>query len=112
MTVLVSNSWPSGVKEVAWSVRGTNMRRGTFILAVAAMVLVSPPMQIHHPQAQTAAAVTDRPRVLEVSSVAPEKNARLSSLITDIRSRVDAFVFLSGGASRMGKDEQRRLLAM
>ena len=53
-----------------------------------------------------------RPRVLEVSSVGPEKNAQLSSLIAEIRSQADAFVFLSGGASKMHQDHQRQLLAM
>ena len=52
------------------------------------------------------------PRVLEVSSVGLEKNAQISSLIADLRSRADAFVFLSGGASRMQEDQQRQLLAM
>ena len=42
--------------------------------------------------------VAGRPRVLEVSSVAPEKNAQMSSLIAEIRSEADAFVVLSGGA--------------
>ena len=53
-----------------------------------------------------------RPRVIEVSSVAPEKNAQLSSLIAEIRSQTDAFVFLSGGASRMREDHQQQLLGM
>jgi hypothetical protein len=53
-----------------------------------------------------------RPPVLEISSVAPEKNTQLSSLIADIRSQADVFVFLSGGASRMREDHQRQLLAM
>ena len=61
------------------------------------------------PQAQDGA---DRPRVLEVSSVDPEKNAQLSSLIAEIRNQADAFVFLSGGASKMRQDHQRQLLAM
>jgi len=50
--------------------------------------------------------------VIEVSSVAPEKNAQLSSLIAEIRSQTDAFVFLSGGASRMREDHQQQLLGM
>ncbi len=62
-----------------------------------------------NPQAQGGAG---RPRVLEVSSVAPEKNAQLSALIAEIRSEADAFVILSGGASRMSEDHQRQLLAM
>ena len=53
-----------------------------------------------------------RPRVIEVASVAPEKNAQLSSLIAEIRSQADAFVFLSGGASRMREDHQQQLLGM
>ena len=53
-----------------------------------------------------------RPVVLDVSSVSLEKNVQLSSLIAEIRSQADAFVFLSGGASRMLADQQRQLLAM
>jgi hypothetical protein len=53
-----------------------------------------------------------RPRVLEASSVDLDKNAQLASLITEIRNQADAFVFLSGGASRMQADHQRQLLAM
>jgi len=52
------------------------------------------------------------PRVLEVSSVAPEKSTQLASLIAEIRRQADAFVFLSGGASRMREDHQRQLLGM
>jgi hypothetical protein len=50
--------------------------------------------------------------VLEVSSVAPEKNAQLLSLIAEIRSEADAFVILSGGASRMSENQQRQLMVM
>jgi len=57
-------------------------------------------------------AAADRPRVVSVSSVAPEKNQELSSLIAEIRRQTDAFVILSGGASRMREDHQRQLLAM
>jgi hypothetical protein len=61
--------------------------------------------------AQTSAEAT-RPRVLSASSVDPDKNAQLSSLIAEIRKQADAFVFLSGGASKMGAEDQRQLLAM
>ena len=44
-----------------------------------------------------------RPRVLEVSSAGREKNAQLSALIAEIRSKADAFVFLSGGASKCAR---------
>ena len=47
-----------------------------------------------------------------LESVAPEKNAQLSSLIAEVRSQTDAFVFLSGGASRMREDHQQQLLGM
>jgi len=63
------------------------------------------------PWTQTGTAV-DRPRVIEVSSTTPEKNARLAALVVEIRSQADAFVFLSGGASKMRADHQRQLLAM
>jgi hypothetical protein len=52
------------------------------------------------------------PRVLEVSSVDPGRNPQLSALIAEVRGQADAFVFLSGGASKMSEDHQRRLLAM
>lgn len=55
---------------------------------------------------------TDQPRVIEVSSVAPEKNAQLTSLISEIRGKADAFVFLSGGASKMREEDQRQLFEM
>jgi hypothetical protein len=53
-----------------------------------------------------------RPRMIEVSSAAPEQDAQLSSLIVEIRNEADAFVFLSGGAAKMRTDHQRKLLAM
>ncbi len=52
------------------------------------------------------------PVLLQISSVAPEKNQRLAALVSDIRSQADAFVFLSGGASRMQELHQRQLVAM
>jgi hypothetical protein len=52
------------------------------------------------------------PRVLTASSVAPDKNADLAALVSEIRSEADAFVFLSGGASRMSKEQQRQLMEM
>ena len=58
------------------------------------------------------AGATDRPRVIHVSSVAPEKSSPLSSLVAEIRKQADAFVFLSGGASKMSEADQRQLLAM
>ena len=51
-------------------------------------------------------------RILEASSVNPEMNPELSSLIAEIRGQADAFVFLCGGASNMQPDQQRQLLAM
>jgi hypothetical protein len=52
------------------------------------------------------------PRVLEVSSVNPAKNAQLSTLIEEVRTQADAFVFLSGGASKMREEHQKQLMAM
>ena len=52
------------------------------------------------------------PVLLQISSIAPEKNQRLSALVSDIRSQADVFVFLSGGASRMQELHQRQLVAM
>jgi hypothetical protein len=76
--------------------------------AVGAVLLMQQPALS---TAQTSAEAT-RPRVLSASSVDPDKNAQLSSLIAEIRKQADAFVFLSGGASKMGAEDQRQLLAM
>ncbi len=76
-------------------------------LVGSALLTAAPSSWAARPQAGAG-----QPRVIHVSSVAPEKNAQLSTLIAEIRSHADAFVFLSGGASKMGEDHQRRLLAM
>jgi hypothetical protein len=78
-------------------------------LAVLGSTVLALLPSLSNAQAQAGAG---RPRVIEISSVAPEKNAQLSSLIAEIRSQTDAFVCLSGGASRMCEDHQRQLLAM
>src|SRR5262245_60943815 len=78
-----------------------------FAIAGAAMSIVTS----SESRNQTAPA-GNRPVVLNVSSVKPESNAQLSTLISEIRKQADAFVFLSGGASRMQEDHQRQLLAM
>ena len=52
------------------------------------------------------------PRIIQASSTAPASNAQLSALVADVRKQADAFVFLSGGASKMREDHQRQLLAM
>ncbi len=49
---------------------------------------------------------------LEVSSVAPESNAKLAELVADIRSRADRFVFLCGGAASMDTERYQPALAM
>jgi hypothetical protein len=76
-------------------------------VAVFGSTLLALLPSLSNAQAQAGAG---RPRVIEVSSVAPEKNAQLSSLIAEIRSQTDAFVFLS--ASRMREDHQQQLLGM
>jgi hypothetical protein len=52
------------------------------------------------------------PRIIQASSSSPETNTQLSALVTEVRQQADAFVFLSGGASKMREDHQRQLLAM
>lgn len=66
-------------------------------------------MLISTPDSQQRAAA---PRMITVSSVAPEKDAKLSALIAEIRGQADAFVFLAGGASGMSGEHQRQLFAM
>ena len=61
------------------------------------------------PAAQT---TSGEPRIVRVSSTAPEGNVELSRLVAEVRKQADAFVFLSGGASRMRVDQQRQLMAM
>ena len=78
----------------------------TLILGAALLVV---PQTVPNAHAQAGAG---GPRVLQVSSVAPDKNAELSALIAEIRTQADMFVFLSGGASKMSEDHQRQLLAM
>ena len=76
-------------------------------LVGSALLTAAPSSRAARPQAGAG-----QPRVIDVSSVDLEKNAQLSSLIAEIRSQADAFVFLSGGASKMREDHQRQLLAM
>jgi hypothetical protein len=52
------------------------------------------------------------PRIIQTSSSSPETNTQLSDLVAEVRQQADVFVFLSGGASKMGEDQQRQLLAM
>ena len=75
------------------------------LILVATLLAVLTPT----PAAQTTAR---EPRFIRVSSAAPETDAQLSALVTDVRRRADAFVFLSGGASKMREDHQRQLLGM
>ena len=59
-----------------------------------------------------AQAPTSGPARLDVSSDALDGNAALAGLISEVRRQADVFVFLSGGASKMTPDRERRLLAM
>jgi hypothetical protein len=52
------------------------------------------------------------PRRYTTSSVGVTTDAALAGLISEVRSQADAFVFLSGGASKMGKEQQAQLLRM
>ena len=83
-------------------------------IPASARVIVGSALLMALPSLSGAQTTADpgRPVVLDVSSVSLEKNVQLSSLIAEIRSQADAFVFLSGGASRMLADQQRQLLAM
>jgi hypothetical protein len=49
---------------------------------------------------------------LEVSSVAPESNAKLSALVAEIRGEADRFVFLCGGAAKMDSERYQQTVAM
>jgi len=77
----------------------------------AVLILVSAFLAVltSTPAAQTTAR---EPSFIRASSTAPDTNVQLSALITDVRKGADAFVFLSGGASKMREDHQRQLLAM
>lgn len=78
---------------------------GAVLILVSAFLAVLTPT----PAAQTTAR---EPRFIRASSTAPDANVQLSALVTDVRKGADAFVFLSGGASKMREDQQRQLLAM
>jgi hypothetical protein len=52
------------------------------------------------------------PVLVQTSSVDPTRQADLTPLIDEIRSRADAFVFLCGGASTMPTGLERRLAKM
>jgi hypothetical protein len=52
------------------------------------------------------------PQVVEVSSEAPDRDAAVAAVVAKVRQQAEAFVFLSGGASRMDPVQQRQLLAM
>jgi hypothetical protein len=77
------------------------------IVLGATLLLVSQTVRGAQPKLGVSA-----PQVLHVSSVAPDTNEQLSALVSEIRSKADAFVFLSGGASKMQPEHQRQLLAM
>lgn len=71
------------------------------VIALSLMVLTLPPAQ----------PPIDKP-TMTVSSASPGEVLELRALIGSLRGVADAFVFLSGGASRMSEDHQRQLLAM
>jgi hypothetical protein len=53
-----------------------------------------------------------RQQVIEVTPASRETSAPLAALIADIRAKADGFVFISGGASKMREEDQKRLLGM
>ncbi|MET0167583.1 MAG: hypothetical protein ABW318_21625, partial [Vicinamibacterales bacterium] len=82
-----------------------NSMSAAVLLAFAVLLAVLMPTLA----AQTTAR---EPRFIRASSTAPETNTQLSALVAEVRKEADAFVFLSGGASKMQEDHQRQLLAM
>lgn len=52
------------------------------------------------------------PMRIDVSRSTSGTNRELTTLVEQTRAQADAFIFLSGGASRMDPDDQRRLLGM
>jgi hypothetical protein len=49
---------------------------------------------------------------IDVTTSTSGMNRELTTLVEQTRAQADAFIFLSGGASRMDPDDQRRLLGM
>ena len=78
----------------------------------AAVVIIGSTLSLVSPSAAQSADAGRQPRVLVASSVDPEKNAQLSPLIAEIRGQADAFVFLSGGASRIRRSELFQVVAL
>jgi hypothetical protein len=79
------------------------MHSGSVLFGITLMVM---PVTAHVVQPGAA------PVRIDVSRESAPDNAALSRLIRETRDRADAFIFLSGGASKMSADDQKRLLAM
>ena len=79
-----------------------------FPLSVTMAVVLIAPMHVP-PQTQGQPAA---PRRYTTSSVTVSKDAALAGLISEVRGQADAFVFLSGGASNLGPEQQEVLLRM
>jgi hypothetical protein len=52
----------------------------------------------------------DEPRILRVAASRIDDDAGVAALVRGVRGEADAFVFLSGGASKMSSDSERALL--
>lgn len=50
------------------------------------------------------------PRILRVAASRIDDDAAVAALVREVRAEADAFVFLSGGASKMSSDSERALL--
>jgi SLOG in TRPM, prokaryote len=77
-----------------------------FILVAFSMMEISLPSQSR----PTAAAA--EPILIHVRAADVATSADVARLVRDTRARADAFVFLSGGASKMSPEAQRRLRAL
>jgi hypothetical protein len=80
-----------------------NWKRASMTAGLFAVAFTVLPRLFSQPRAQAPARIT-------VSSSQPERNTALTSLIRTVRAQAGEFVFLSGGASGMSDDAQRRLL--
>ena len=54
----------------------------------------------------------NRPVVIRVRANALQRSAKIRALVHDVRSAADAFVFLSGGAAKMPRATQRRIIKL
>jgi hypothetical protein len=76
------------------------------------LLLAALALSAAHMTAQGSQASAAGPTRIDVASDVRADAPALAPLVRDLRAHADAFVFLSGGASKMSAEDERKLLAM